>query len=406
MRAIAPHTEADPVALSVQFLVAFGNVIGRGPHFTVEATRHGLNLFAVLVGVTAKARKGTSWGHNRRAFDAVDSSWAAACIQSGLSSGEGLIWAVRDPIEREEPIKEKGRLTGYTTVWADPGVTDKRLLVIEEEFAATLRVWGRDGNTLSAQIRQAWDTGDLRVLTKNSPARATAAHIAIIGHITRDELRRYLDSTEAANGIGNRFLWLCVRRANVLPEGGRIGDVDLAPTLARLQGAVGFAREAGELRRDDEARRAWAAVYPELSEGKPGLLGAVTARAEAQTMRLACLYALLDCSAVVRADHLNAALAVWEYAEASARFIFGDALGEPLADEILSSLRSRPEGMTRTKIRDLFGRHRRAEEIARALTFLAERGRARMVSEETGGRPVERWFAMSRMATKATEAVA
>ena len=70
----------------------------------------------------------------------------------------------------------------------------------------------REGNTLSAIIRQAWDSGNLHPLTKNSPIRATDAHISIIGHITREELLRYLTETEQANGFANRFIWLMVYR--------------------------------------------------------------------------------------------------------------------------------------------------------------------------------------------------
>jgi hypothetical protein len=68
----------------------------KGPHFTVEADRHGLNLFLVLVGATAKGRKGTALGHVKRLFERCDPEWTDRCVTSGLSSGEGLIWAVRD----------------------------------------------------------------------------------------------------------------------------------------------------------------------------------------------------------------------------------------------------------------------------------------------------------------------
>ena len=61
VRTLEPHTEADPAALLLQFLVAVGSVIDRGPHFRAEADRHALNLFVVLVGETSKARKGSSW---------------------------------------------------------------------------------------------------------------------------------------------------------------------------------------------------------------------------------------------------------------------------------------------------------------------------------------------------------
>src|SRR5205085_500305 len=59
---VEPHTEADPAALLVQFLVAFGSLIGRKPHHRAESDRHFTNLFAVIVGLTSKGRKGTSWG--------------------------------------------------------------------------------------------------------------------------------------------------------------------------------------------------------------------------------------------------------------------------------------------------------------------------------------------------------
>ena len=68
----------------------------------------------------------------------------------------------------------------------------------------------RQGNTLSAVLRDAWDHGNLRTLIKNNPNRATGAHISLIGHVTDDELRRYLDRTEMANGLANRLIFVCV----------------------------------------------------------------------------------------------------------------------------------------------------------------------------------------------------
>jgi len=389
VHAIEPHSEADPVALLIQFLTAFGSVIGRGPHFTAEADYHALNLFAVLVGVTSKGRKGSAWGHVQRLFQPVADDWTGERIVSGLSSGEGLIWEVRDAIVKSGNV-------------VDPGVQDKRLLVLEKEFASPLRAIGREGNTLSPTIRQAWESGDLRTLTKNNPARASGAHISIIGHITKDELRRYLNTTEVANGFANRFLWCCVKRSKVLPEGGRIHEVDFAPLVRRLREAVQFVQSVGEIRRDEEARAIWCTVYEELSAGRLGLLGAATSRAEAQVMRLACLYALLDMSYVVQREHLEAALALWEYCEASVHYIFGDTLGDPVADDLLRALRAQPDGLTRTQMRDLFGRNRKACEMDRALGVLLEHSLARPIREPTTGRPIERWVAVRGGTTKTT----
>ncbi len=393
VRLVAPHTEADPAALLSQFLTHSGNVIGRSSYFVAEADRHYTNIFVTLVGETSKGRKGTSHGQVLARSSAVDSTWSKDRIMSGLSSGEGLIWQVRDEIIKREHIKEKGRVVGYEDVIADPGVDDKRLLVFESELASTLRVLDRDGNKLSAIIRQAWDLGDLRTLTKHTPAKATGAHISIVGHITISELRRYLDRTEVGNGFANRFLWICVRRANVLPEGGELHTVDFADFQKRLTVAVEHARKAGELRRDEEARALWCEVYEKLSEGRPGLLGAVTSRAEAQVMRLACIYALLDCDNQIGLPHLQAALEVWRYANDSARYIFGNDLGDPVADEILRALRANLEGLTRTQIHGLFSRHN-SEGVGRALGSLHGLGLAHSGRDpSSGGRQAERWYA-------------
>ena len=402
MRTIEPHTEADLSALLFQFLGGFGNLIGRGPHTIADGARHGCNLFAAIVGVSSKGRKGTAWNHIRRVLEAVDPEWAANRIQGGLSSGEGLIWGVRDPIEKQEAIREKRQIVGYQTVVEDPGISDKRLLIVESELAATLRVMSRDGNTLSTTIRQAWDTGDLRVLTKNSPAQATGAHVSIIGHVTRDELLRFLTSIDTANGFANRFLWICSRRSKSLPEGGDIQSVDFVPLNRRLAELASLAHNAGEFQRDEGARKIWREVYGALSESKPGLMGSVTARSEPQVLRLSLVYALLDGARAISEQHMLAALAAWDYAEASAKFIFGDSLGYPEADRILTALRTDSQGLTRTQIRDLFGRNQSEPVIEGALTALEERGLARRDAMETGGRPTERWIAGTQTTTKTT----
>ena len=124
VRTIEPHTEADPAALLLQFLTFFGNAVGRGPHYEVEGDRHFTVLDIVLVGATAKSRKGTSVGRIRQVFRAADGEWESARVKTGLSSGEGLINEVRDPVKNGAKV-------------IDPGVEDKRLLVLEAEFAGT-----------------------------------------------------------------------------------------------------------------------------------------------------------------------------------------------------------------------------------------------------------------------------
>jgi hypothetical protein len=221
-----PHTEADPVAVLANLLCAFGSVIDRGAFARVGATEHHLKLFVGLVGETAKGRKGESWGPVKVLTEEVDPGWASERVLGGLSSGEGLIYAVRDEVRDERKGEE---------VVLDAGEPDKRLLAVEGELAGLLKVMGREGNTLSPTIRQAWDGDRLRTMTKNNPTRSTGAHVSIIGHITKAELLRHLSDTEAANGFANRFLWHMVRRSKALPFGGDVPPEDLKSLSRRLR---------------------------------------------------------------------------------------------------------------------------------------------------------------------------
>jgi hypothetical protein len=394
VRAIQPHTEADPAAILIQILAAAGNSIGRGPYYQVEGDRHGSNIYAILVGETAKGRKGTAAGRARQIMEVADPQWVGERMHNGgLSSGEGVIWAVRDPIRQWER-KGRGADAERAEVIVDPGVADKRLYILETEFSAALAVMRREGNILSRILRDGWDRGDLATLTKNSPAKATGAHISIVGHITADELRRDLDRTSMANGYANRFLFGCVKRANVLPFGGALDEETVCTLGMRFRGVIEAARNIARVKMTDGARRAWREVYPALSGGEPGLLGAIIGRAEAQVIRLSLIYSLLDRRAEIDTAHLEAAIALWEYSEASVRWIFGDALGDPIADEILRALRQAADaGMTRTQLRDLFGRHQNADRIALSLSTLERYGKAKSISRETAGRPAETWVA-------------
>ena len=392
VRKIEPETEADPVAILAQLLVSFGNLVGRQPYYTVEGTSHHANLFAVLVGSTARGRKGTSEGRVKQILRFVDEKWTLDNIKTGLVSGEGLIWSVRDPIYKVENIKDKGRIVGTEEVLSDPGVEDKRLLVIEPEFAAVLRVCRRETNTLSPTLRSAWDSGILRTLAKNSPAKATDAHISIIGHITVEELRRALAEVDGFNGFANRFLWVVVRRSKLLPDGGR--DLDLSPYAERLSTAISAARSVERMRRDQGAAVLWRRSYSELADDdSAGLLAAVTSRAEAQVLRLSMIYALLDGGSTIREEHLRAALALWRYCRHSARLIFGGASGDPLLDTILNLVRQQP-GISRRDIHRATGNHVKAETLVVTLARLRDAGKVRVETTPApgAGRPTERWY--------------
>ena len=372
---IAPHTEADPVAILSQLLVAFGAAAGRGAWFQVEATRHHPNEFLVLIGDSARARKGSSWDHVHRLIAGAEHAITAR-ILTGLSSGEGLIHSVRDPAGQ------------------DPGAGDRRLLVIEPEFVSVLKNVSREISTLSPTLRSAWDGRPLAILTRTAPARATDAHISVIGHITATELRHHVNPVELANGLLNRFLLLGCRRVRLLPEGGDSDPLNRTGLDRRLQATLNTARHAGQLRLSPAARHAWADTYQQLAQPQPGIAGAIAARAEAHTIRLALLYALLDNDRQIQPTHLNAALALWNYAQRSATWALERTTGNPVAHQIHAALtHALPDGLTRTQLRDLLHRNPTTHQLDHALAALANDGKITSSRVLTAGRPAELWTA-------------
>jgi hypothetical protein len=150
----------------------------------VDATRHSLNLYVVLVGDSSKARKGTSWNQIARLFAEVDQTWFSTRITSARLTAKGLVSALGD----------------------QPSPTDRRLLVLSEEFASVLHTLKCGNGHLSPMLRCGWDSGDLSTPDMQQHLRATGTHISLIAHITQRELAQNLRSAEAQNGFANRCL--------------------------------------------------------------------------------------------------------------------------------------------------------------------------------------------------------
>ena len=391
VRLYEPHTEADPVALLVSFLSEVGVMVGRAPHLILDGGYHPLLFWPVLMGKSSKSRKGTADRRIEALCQLIDATWTRGESKGTLSSGEGLAYAVRDAQYKEEPVKQNGKPTGdMQTICTDSGVEDKRLFLVQSEFGAVLRVMEREGNSLSGVFRDSWDGKDLTPMTKANRIKATAPHIGIVGHVTKDELLRNLNSTEASNGFGNRFVWFAVQRSKELPFPSAPDDDATQDLSQRVRARIQAARTMSAFSLSERAREAWKALYHDLSAERPGLAGDLLGRAEAQVMRLAALYALLDGASVIDSIYLRPGCALWQYAEASTRYIFGDNTGDPYANTILRALSAQGE-IDDTSISALFGRNASAARLGQAKALLVEAGLAHCITSTSGGRPRVVW---------------
>ena len=388
---IAKQSEACREAILAQFLVGFGNILGRGAHKR-QGAAHYLNEFTVLVGETSFGRKGTAWNAVEDLFEILDPGWLSNRVSDGFQSGEAIVHDVRDP---RVIINVRSKTN-------DPGVTDKRLQIFEDEFGRFLTAAARQGNTLSETARKAWDAR--RVLNtkgKISPEKATGSHISLIGHITRLELLKSVQEIENKNGFSNRILWIATHRAKTVPEPLPVQWAKDHPQIIKSLEDIVVTFGQGQRRElawSNDGRTDWCDFYNSLKGSSSGIIGSILARSVAHVLRLTMLYTVLDQSALMEPKHLKAAIAFWEYCVQSAQWVFGEKTGDKIADRIYWALQRESQGMSRQQIQeDVFSKHCSKVTLDAAFTALINADLVFMRLERTqqARKPCQRWFIKS-----------
>lgn len=391
VRLWAPHTEAAPVAIYASALAALGALIGRGPTWRFGNTAHHARLFVLLIGPSGSGRKGTAMALGvRDLLYAVDDAFAKKRVASGLSSAEGLIAEVRDA--------SPDQMVNGHLKQGDPGVDDKRLLVVEGEMGGALQAMMREGNRLSAITRDLWDGSDVRSMVKQNPQTATNPHVCIAGCITSVELRKLLSGVSLGNGLANRLLPIWTTRARSQPEDSAPDPAALARVIRLISSRVDTARSVGNGHWTADAAALWAAEYDTLTtpEDSSDTVRALLERGAPYVRRIAFVLALLDGTGTVDVCHLESALALWQYVADTWRTVYHDgSMRSSLAEKLRVALNDAgPNGLTRSQIRADVVRSGdvSADRIAAALQELAGSGLAIRSSDSgTGGRKRERW---------------
>ena len=388
--AATKHSEADPAAVLGTLITRLSVEVGRSPFMKIGDGQQHVNLLAAIAGPTGAGRKGTSYKPVERLFQLAADDYIPARVTPGpLSSGEGLIDAVKDEVLSYVVDKKNG--SGQWVV-IHPGVEDKRLVIVTEEFSSALQSMAREGNTLSSIIRQVFDSGNLEPLTKSVKIKSTGAHIGILGHITIMELNGLLQECQIHNGLINRFLWFCARRQKVLPFPKPISDNDMAVFRSEIKDIARFSCKTNEIVLSPDGREVWADFYPELSESKGGFMGAVLERAPALVLRLSMLFCLADRQTQIAEEHLKTAIMLWRYCESSAHYIFGDReTKNPLVKKIMELLSSGSR-LSLTEISNGLGRHFTSQSIQIAVKILLERSAIGREEIQTTGRKKTVYF--------------
>ena len=365
------YSEASSVAIAANTLSTFSCMIGRGAFQHIGDGLCHARPYFLLTGRTGKARKGTSEYTPWRIFDRVEAMLGTDYgrmkrHEGGLSTGEGLGWAIHDDI------------LGKKDVVIEQGFDDKRLLIVEAEFAGAMAAAAREKNNLSATIRTAWDGRTISPLVKNVKWAASNPHIVITGHITSAELLDRMSDVDAQSGFMNRFIILHIVRPKLVPLPKRTPDTDIERVAVKLCDAVKFAsgmlNNKLEVTLSPEAIKFWCEHYQELTKEQEGIIGALLVRTEIYCRMFAMIFALLDKSAVIEPAHIKAALAWINYWKASVGYIFQTLAAKAETDKLNDSAKdvlefiSKNPGCSRTDLTKFF-KHKNIE-LTNALNYL------------------------------------
>ncbi len=370
IRKAGQYNESHPAGMLVDFLVSIGSIIGRGPFFTVNATRHYTNEFFVRVGSSSRSRKGTGRDAIDEILKVVDSDWYHSRVASGFGSGEAVIYQVRDSFIDQRMIKNK-----YESITV-PGVMDKRLCIREGEMANILVLASKPESHADAILRDGWDGKPLRNTVKgrshdgiSNSAKCEEPHLSISADTTVSELKAKMPTGAAENGFGNRFLYVYVYKTKDCPFGGP--QLDWSNEALYFTNVAKFAREQRYMPMTQSARNWWNQKYTKFEhDGPDGLASKMTARAAAHVHRIALLYALVDMSAEITLEHFRAAEKLWDYCSESALFIFGGVNKEQ--QQIMLWIEQRGV-VTFNQVRDeLYNRHRKVGLVRADLDALVK----------------------------------
>lgn len=398
-RTCCNKTEAVPIAVAANLLVWFMTHIGRLRYIMIGDDQQWLNNYFLLIGPSGMG-KGVSGKapyrifkrvqehlelNFKHAFDAGKGNGMKAYPPpnvhvGGLSSGEGLGFALDDGDNTSIP----GRV-----------IIDKRLLIIESEMANVLCQMSRQGNTLSVQLRNAYDGVDIRPMTKRDRVSVSDPYINVMGNITPDELLRFDDDkTQSFNGLLNRFLMLWTKPQKLVsrPYGLEQTQIDQFATV--IAENVMLARNGHfevhwkKIRTlslpvdiDEDAWDLFDSVYSQLmNQPCSKRIASLIKRHRVHVLLMACALSLFEGLSTVSKGMMQAALEWIDYSRKSIVYCYNthkeqlkSEISHAIARKVLYAIAliSHKNGScTRTDIYNFHQRKLRREQLTQALEIL------------------------------------
>jgi len=317
------NSEAVPAALGMNTLSRFAATLGREVHIAFGDDFKTLTLFSIVIGPSGFGRKGTSAKLPERIFKEVElylQNPFPLITHRDINTGEGLIYALRDP-------KDK-----------DPGIIDKRAYFEISEFSIILSRAKKEASTVTQVIRDLWDGNNLQTLTKGESSKSTCPHGVISGHITKDEFLKMATKTDFVNGFLNRFFIMHSLRTKVVHDPHPVNQEVICEIAKYISEALQltFNRDSKSILFTEKGLKRFIELKIGLEKPRSETVKTLMVREISYLRMLAALIALINKKQEIDVPHLDAAVAWIDYWEETVEYCFTTLEQQIFHEEIVA----------------------------------------------------------------------
>ena len=324
---VAPTTEGADAFHYAAFLQVLGCTIGRRLH-VYHAGRQFPNFYVCLVGRSGLTRKDTTWSraegvlNDLHVYPEDDPSPPFKAVR-GLRSLEGLL----------------GELAGERKV---------RLIMLGELLSLFAKASQQSLSNIIPGLTEFYDMKDVMnppVHQKDvKPAREP--FLSIIAGTTQDWLRKALTERDIYGGFANRWLYFYGLPKEPMPNPPKVAQDKRNKLVQEINQIRDWTDSVphGEIAISEEASTLFDDYYRDFYRrcDQPGLIPTLIVRIQDFIWKIALLYAADTMSEAISRDHLEAAIAVGDYLEASVAEVFasfGESRGKQAETRVYEYLK-------------------------------------------------------------------
>lgn len=306
----SPTSEAADEFLFAGLLTVTGAMLGRRV-WIWQASNIYPNIYSVIIGKSAKARKTTAANYSEQLLKKVDKH---VIFSSGISTTQGLIGLLQLPSESEIKEYQEAQAEADNEL-EEPSMNDKiarymalefqdrleyegfRLLYYEREFSRLLKKTKKDySSDFVETLQEAYDMKDeLDNHSFTNPISAEKPCISVISTTTFGKLQRHLENEEIEGGFANRFMYFIGDRKPPKPRPPKPDKALLTELMSELN-EIRQKWNHTEFTMTKEAEKIWDEFYCKdyETESATAIIDHISSRFTTHAIKLALIFAATE----------------------------------------------------------------------------------------------------------------